>query len=356
MTDSKNYVSTPNELFAKWNWSPPSSWGRIRTIDTHTGGEPLRIVTSGLPEIKGDTVLEKRRYFMKHYDRLRSGLLREPRGHADMYGAILTSSRDDADLDVFFINTEGYSSMCGHAILAIAKVVLETGIIQKTGDRPELVINVPPGRIFVRASVTNGEVRHASFRNVPSFVYLQHEHVEVPGLGVIAFDVAFGGAFYVIVEAKPLDVHLTSEHYNTLIDYGRRIKRAVIAQFPIEHPFEPDLSSLFGVIFTGPAHTAGHHSRNVNIFEDGEVDRSATGTGVSARAALLYAKGDLRLNQSITIESILGSTMTVEAVERTTFGAYDAIVPEVGGSAHIIGQSDLHFDPADPFNEGFIFR
>ena len=343
-------------LFTNWNWQPPKTWSTITSIDTHTGGEPLRIVTSGLPPIEGRTVIEKRRYFMEHYDHLRSGLLREPRGHADMYGAILTPPSDDADLDVFFINTEGYSPMCGHAILAITKVVLETGVIYKPGNRPELIINVPPGRNYARALIENGEVRHASFRNVPSFVYLLDKYVEVTGLGRVTFDVAFGGAFYAIVEAEPLNVGLTAEHYNTLIDYGRRIKRAILAHFEITHPFEPDMSSLFGVIFTGPAHVAGHHSRNVTIFEDGEVDRSATGTGVSSRAALLSAQGKLRLHQQITIESILGSTMTVEVGEQLKFGAYDAIIPEVGGEAHIMGKSELYFDPQDPFTAGFMFR
>jgi proline racemase len=349
-------MKSAESIFAGWSWRPPKNWTTITSIDMHTGGEPLRIVTSGLPEILGRTVLEKRRYFMEHYDHLRRGLLREPRGHADMYGAILTRSTDDADLDVFFINTEGYSPMCGHAILAITKVVLETGIVLKPGDRPELVINVPPGRNYARAVVDSGEVRHASFRNVPSFVYLLHERVEVPDLGLIAFDVAFGGAFYAIVDAQRLGIGLTAEHYNTLINYGRRIKRAVVAHFPIIHPSEPDMSSLFGVIFTGRAHEAAHHSRNVTIFEDGEVDRSATGTGVSARAALLHANGELSLNQRITIESILGSTMTVEVVEETKFSTYDAVIPEVGGSAHIIGQSAFYFDPNDPFTDGFIFR
>jgi len=349
-------MTSQPSLFDGWTWQPPSQWSPITSIDTHTGGEPLRIVTSGLPPIQGRTVLEKRRYFMENYDHLRRGLLREPRGHADMYGAILTRPADDADLDVFFINTEGYSPMCGHAILAITKVVFETGLIRKPGNRPELVINVPPGRNYARAVVESGVVTHASFRNVPSFVYLKDKTVDVPGLGVVAFDVSFGGAFYAIVEASSVNVGLTAEHYNTLIDYGRRIKRAVVANFPIVHPFEPDMSSLFGVIFTGPAQVAGNHSRNVTIFEDGEVDRSATGTGVSARAALLHATGRLRVNRRITIESILGSTMTVEPVEAVKYGDYEAVIPEVGGTAHIMGKSELYFDPQDPFKAGFIFR
>lgn len=344
------------DLFSQWNWNPPSHWRRITTIDTHTGGEPLRIVTSGLPAIRGRTVLEKRRYFMEHYDHLRTGLLREPRGHADMYGAVLTPSADDADLDVFFLNTEGYSPMCGHAVLAIAKVAIETGLVRKPGPAPELAINTPAGRNHARAVVEDGEVRQVFFRNVPSFVYRRDQRIDVPGLGPVSFDVAFGGAFYAIVEAQPLRLGLMAEHYGALRDSGRRIKAAILDTLKIEHPFEPDLSSLFGVIFTGPAETAGHHSRNVNVFEDGEVDRSATGTGVSARAALHVARGELDLEQTITIESILGSTMTVRVLERTRFGPYDAIVPEVGGTAHIMARQEAFFDPRDPFADGFIFR
>src|SRR5262249_19171758 len=153
-------------------------------------------------------------------------------------------------------------------------------------------------------------------------------------------------------EAGPLGLELAPENSNRLIDYGRRIKQAVMNACPIEHPFEQDLSFLYGTIFTGPAQQAGHHSRNVCIFADGELDRSPTGSGVSARAALHHARGELRLNERIEIESILGSTMSVQAVERIEFGPYDAVVPEVGGTAFIIGRNDCYFDPDDPFGRG----
>lgn len=344
------------DFFHQWNWEAPADWSKIKTIDTHTGGEPLRIIISGLPPIAGNTVLEKRRFFMDNYDHLRTGILREPRGHADQYGAIITPAADDADLDVFFLNTEGYSPMCGHAILAITKVVFDTKLICKTGINPELIINVPPGRNYARATVKNGEVISSTFKNVPSFTYMRDKTVSVSGIGEVVFDVAFGGAFYAIVDANAVGVELTSQCYNKLIDYGRRIKKAVIENFTIEHPFESDLSSLFGVIFTGSAHNPANHSRNVTVFEDGEVDRSPTGTGISARAALLFAKGELGLNETIRIESILGSEMTVEVTESSTFGPFDSIIPQVGGTAHIMGQNELLFDPLDPLNKGFIFR
>lgn len=332
-------------------WRPPEHWTRITTIDMHTGGEPLRVVVDGLPPIEGNTVLEKRRYFREHYDHLRRGLMWEPRGHADMYGAVITPSAD-ADCDVFFLHNEGYSTMCGHAIIALTKLAVETGLVSKN----EMTINVPAGRIHARATVSEGRVVETSFRNVPSFLYLGDQQVGVDGIGPVRFDIAYGGAFYAFVSAEEVRLELVPENLNRLIDYGRRIKKAVMSQFPITHPLEPDLSFLYGTIFTGPAVDSTNHSRNVCIFADGEVDRSATGSGVSARAALHFARGELGVNEPVTIESIVGSTMRVKVVEITRFGPHDAVIPEVSGTASIIGRNKFYFDPEDPFRNGFFLR
>jgi trans-L-3-hydroxyproline dehydratase len=256
---------------------------------------------------------------------------------------------------VFFLHNEGYSTMCGHAIIALTTLAVETGLVPANGD-VKLTFSVPAGLIHAQARLEGGKARDVSFRNVPSFVYLRDREVEVPGIGRVRFDVAYGGAFYALVEAEPLGLKLEPEHFNRLIDYGRRIKLAVMKAFAIEHPFEKDLSFLYGTIFTCPAQQAGHHSRNVCIFADGELDRSPTGSGVSARAALHYARGELFQNEPVTIESILGSTMTVRAVELTKFGPYDAVIPQVGGTASITGSHVFYFDPADPLGRGFIFR
>ena len=327
------------QIFA--DWRPPEHWMRITTIDMHTGGEPLRVVVDGLPPIEGRNVLEKRRFFREHYDHLRTGLMWEPRGHADMYGAVVTPSAD-ADFDVFFIHNEGYSTMCGHAIIALAKLI----------NKNEITINVPAGRILARATVVNGEVE-TSFQNVPSFVYLRKQQVEVAGVGLVEFDVAYGGAFYAFVHTG---LKLEPANFSRLIEHGRLIKQAVMSKFPIKHPFEDDLSFLYGTIFIGPPHDPSHHSRNVCIFADGELDRSPTGSGVSARAALHYAAGELALNERITIESILGTTMSVKVVGVTSFGPYGAVIPEVSGTASIIGRNEFYFDPDDPLRTGFIFR
>jgi trans-L-3-hydroxyproline dehydratase len=344
-----------SNIFDQWRWQPPQRVSKLSTVEMHTGGEPLRVFTAGIPDLPGATVLEKRRYFRDHYDHLRKATMWEPRGHADMYGAVITASRD-ADLDVFFLHNEGYSTMCGHAIIAITTLAFETGLIVRTGDHRELTINVPAGRIHSVAHMDGERVNHVSFRNVPSFLYRRDEFVDVPGIGSVRVDIAYGGAFYAIVEAAPLGLALEPQDFNRLIDVGRRIKHAAMAAIPIEHPFEPDLGFLYGTIFTGPARQPGRHSRNVCIFADGEVDRSPTGSGVSARAALHHARGDLALDAPITIESILGSTMTVRAVEAVQFGPHAAIVPEVSGTAHITGRNELYLDPEDALGQGFNFR
>jgi trans-L-3-hydroxyproline dehydratase len=325
---------------------------RIATIDMHTGGEPLRIITDGLPDLEGRTVLEKRRFFREHLDHLRTGLMFEPRGHADMYGAVLTPSAD-ADFDVFFLHNEGYSTMCGHAIIALTRFVIETGLT----DKSEVSFNVPAGRIEAQSHRdATGRILRTSFRNVPSFVYCRDESLLVDGLGTVRFDVAYGGAFYACVDARALGLELTAAHYARLIDAGRRVKHAVMAAMPIVHPFERELSFLYGTIFIAPPHEAKNHSRNVCIFADGEVDRSPTGSGVSARAAIHHAAGELAADELITIESILGSTMTVRVAATTQYGPYHAIIPEVAGTSHFTGRHEFLFDPEDPLGGGFILR
>ena len=338
------------------NHFAPANRLKIKTIDMHTGGEPLRVIVDGLPEIKGETILQKRRYFQKHFDHIRTGLMFEPRGHADMYGAVVTNPTSlDGDFGVFFMHNEGYSTMCGHAAIAITKLAIESGLIEYDGKQP-VKIDAPAGRLLASAKMKNGKATECSFKNVPSFVFLEDEAINVPGIGIIKFDIAFGGAFYAICDAKTIGLKLNRSGYNKIIDYGRRIKSAIQKKFEIKHPFEPDLSFLYGVIFTGKALKKNHHSRNVCVFANGEVDRSPTGSGVSARAALQYKKGKLGIGEEIIIESILGTTMRVEISESVNFELYDAVIPEVTGTAYFTGQHQFWFDPDDPLKKGFIFR
>ncbi|MBX3059629.1 MAG: proline racemase family protein [Anaerolineae bacterium] len=339
------------------NWTPPADWVRLTAVDAHTAGEPLRIFTDGWPPIPGDTILEKRRYAQTHHDQLRRATMWEPRGHADMYGCLLTEPvTPDGDVGVLFLHNEGFSTMCGHGIIGLTKVALDTGLIDKPGNAPMLNIDSPAGRVTAYARREKGVVTAVSFHNVPSFVYALDQVVDVPGLGAVPYDVAFGGAFYAFVRAEDVGVGLAAENVGALITKGRAIKTAVRQSLPIHHPFEPDLGFLYGVIFVGAAHDLAHHSRNVCIFAEGEVDRCPTGTGVSARAALHFARGELGLRQPFVVESILGTTFTGEVVEVTVFGGYTAVIPQVTGTAHICGRNELLIDPADPLRDGFILR
>ncbi len=338
-------------------WTPPADWVRLTAVDAHTAGEPLRIFTSGWPAIPGLTILEKRRYAQTHHDHLRRATMWEPRGHADMYGCLLTEPvTPDGDVGVLFLHNEGFSTMCGHGIIGLTKVALDTGLIDKPGDVPVLKIDSPAGRVTAYARREEGVVTAVSFHNVPSFAYALDQVVDVPGLGAVLYDVAFGGAFYAFVRAEDVGVGLAAENVGELITKGRAIKTAVMQSLPIHHPFEPDLGFLYGVIFVGAAHDPAHHSRNVCIFAEGEVDRCPTGTGVSARAALHFARGEIGRRQPFVVESILGTTFTGEVVGVTAFGGHTAVIPQVTGTAHICGRNELLIDPTDPLRDGFILR
>jgi len=354
------------------NWQPPRDWIRITTIDAHTAGEPLRIITGGLPLIPGDTILAKRRYAREHLDTLRTALMWEPRGHADMYGCILTEpTTPDGTLGVLFLHNEGWSTMCGHGVIGLVKVGIETGLIAPAA---EIRLDTPAGRVTAFPRFDGDRVVEVAFHNVPSYVVGLDRTVDVPGLGRVRYDLAFGGAFYAYVDAASVGVGLTPADFRDLIDLGTRIKQAVMAADPPQHPFEPDLSLLYGTIFTGPSlnppisqsppsEEIGRlrdweitRSREVCVFADGEVDRSPTGTGVSGRLALHYAKGEIGLGEVITVESFLGTTFTGEVVEETTFGPYPAVVPRVSGTAYVVGRNELLIDPGDPLREGFLLR
>ena len=338
-------------------WRPPADWFKITTIDVHTGGEPFRVITSGYPELPGDTILARRRYAMENLDHLRTSLLWEPRGHADMYGCIVTPPvSPEADIGVLFMHNEGYSTMCGHGIIGIAKVALETGLLPMSAPDTTVRIDTPAGLVTAHARVVDGRVHSVSFCNVPSYALVLDEHVDVPGMGQVRYDIAFGGAFYAYVRAKEVGLTCTPEDFRPLIEKGMAIKRAIMASRPIPHPFEEDLGFLYGTIFIGPPLAAGAHSRNVCIFAEGEVDRCPTGTGVSGRLAIRHARGEIGPGEPMIVESIIGTRFTGRIADTTTFGPYDAILPEVEGTAHITGRHEFVIDPMDPLWEGFILR
>ena len=356
MDSSDNFRRSGHQSPASDHWRLITDrWPRITTIDAHTAGEPLRIITGGLPPIPGDTIVAKRRYAREHLDGLRTALMWEPRGHPDMYGCIPTEPvTPDGTLGVLFLHNEGWSTMCGHGIIGLVKVGIETGLL---APDPVVRVDTPAGRVTAYPGYDDdGRVTGVSFDNVPSFVYALDQAADVPGLGRVRYDMAFGGAFYAYVRAEDFGLRLEADDFMTIIDLGKRIKRAIMASHIPQHPFEAELSLLYGTIFVGPAHDPANHSREVCVFADGEVDRSPTGTGVSGRAALHYANGEIGLNQPFVVESMLGTTFAGEAVEEATFGPYPAVVPRVSGTAHITGRNEWVLDPKDPLREGFLLR
>jgi proline racemase len=336
-------------------WVPPPNWTVIKTIDAHTAGEPLRIILEGIPVIPGQTILEKRCYAQEHLDHLRKAIVWEPRGHADMYACILTEPvTPDGRFGVLFLHNQGFSTMCGHGIIGLTKVVLETGLIERIEGINLISYDTPAGRVTAKASILDGRIQEISFLNVPSFVFVLDQRIDVPGLGRLKFDIAFGGAFYAFCDAQELGLKLIPEEAPKIVMMGKQIRQAVEQTHQPQHPFEPDLSFLYGTIFTGPPQNSHNHSRHVCIFADGELDRSPTGTGVSARAALIYARNELEKDESFTVESILGTSFKGQIVQTLGYKSYEAVVPEITGSAYIIGRNEFYIDPDDPLGYGFL--
>jgi trans-L-3-hydroxyproline dehydratase len=314
------------------------------------------VIVSGFPELPGGTILERRRYARQHCDELRRALMWEPRGHADMYGCLLTPAvTPEADFGVLFLHNEGFSTMCGHGIIGVCKVVLETGMLPMQEPETRIGIDTPAGFVTAFARTDGKHVKSVYFHNVPSYAAELDCVVEVPGFGAKKYDLAFGGAFYAYVKAEDFGLTCAPEEYRKLIETGMAIKKAVMASRQIEHPFEADLNFLYGTIFIAPP-IGDADSRNVCIFADGEVDRCPTGTGVSGRVAIHYARGEIGLGQAMVIESIIGSRFMAAVLEETAFGPYKAVVPRVEGRAFITGQHRFYIDPEDPLRDGFILR
>ena len=353
-------ITRYNSILGKTTLHIPEGWQQIKTVDMHTGGEPLRVILDGFPELKGNSVLEYRSYCKKHYDHLRTALMFEPRGHSDMYGCILLPpSSEEVDFGILFLHNEGYSTMCGHAIIAISTLAVQMNWMEVKEGENVLKIDAPCGQIVSFIEVSKGKVKDVKFHCVPSFVVGLDRKVAVPGIGMVTYDLAYGGAFYAYVDLgkNDLDINLEPSSYQDVIKKGMAIKRAVAEQDNgIVHPFEEDLGFLYGTIFIGSSKKESVHSKNVCIFAEGELDRCPTGSGVSGRMAIHWARKELEQNEPITIESITGSTFTGSVVEEVDYGPFKAVIPQVGGTAYITGMNTFVIDPEDPMKKGFIFR
>jgi proline racemase len=362
----------------------------LKTIDAHAAGEPLRLIVGGFPTPRGKTMLAKREWVRTHADHLRRALMLEPRGHADMYGAILTEPvAPGSHAGVLFMHNEGYSTMCGHGVIAITTIAIERGLImpgpvatnstQRTaagGDRTTIVYDSPAGTIRAGATLrpsfdsasgsalsvnhplapspSTGELRveSVSFQNVPSFVLHGGMIVKLASRTIRA-DVAFGGAFYAIVDSEAVGLPIDAAHLPELRRVGMEIKLAIEAAHAIVHPLEAGLTGIYGTIFTGPPSDDRADLRNVTIFADAEVDRSPCGTGTAAVMAVVDAMGLLGTDRPFVHESVIGTRFNGRLASRTQVGELEAIVPEIEGSAWITGEHTFLVDDTDPLKEGF---
>jgi proline racemase len=338
----------------------------ISAVDAHACGEPGRVVVGGVLDVPGRTMWEKMTHLRDHADGLRKLMLREPRGYpAANCNLLLPPTRREADAGFVIMEQVEYPPMSGTNTICVVTVLLETGMIEAREPVTELVLETPAGLVDVRADVHDGKVTAVTFRNVPAFAVHLDAPVEVPELGTVTVDVAWGGMFYVLARAEPLGLELTPDEGGAIVRAGELIKAAAREQLPVSHPENPEVEGpTIGQLWRAPA-GAGAARRNAVVVSTGEldwerpetwtgaIDRSPCGTGTCAAMAVLHAKGELGLGEDFVHEGILGTTFTGRLVEETRVGDRAAVVPTLSGRAWITGFAQYVVDPTDPFPEGF---
>ncbi|MEU0370887.1 proline racemase family protein [Streptomyces sp. NPDC006283] len=326
----------------------------ISAVDSHTEGMPTRVVTGGVGPVTGATMAERRRHAVEHLDPLRRYLVDEPRGHSAMSGAILQPpTRPDADWGVLFIEVSGFLPMCGHGTIGVATVLVETGMVTVTEPETVVRLDTPAGLIEARVTVRDGVAERVTLRNVESFVTELNAAVEVPGLGVVRYDMAYGGNFYAVTELDRLGLPFDRARKDDILAAGLAVMRAVNEQRRPVHPEDPLIGGCKHVQFLAPGSDA-KHSRNAMAIHPGWFDRSPCGTGTSARMAQLHARGELPLDTEFVNESFIGTRFTGRLVGTAQVGGLPAVVPEFSGRAWITGTANYLLDPDDPFPNGFV--
>lgn len=338
----------------------------IQAVDAHACGEPGRVIVGGVSDVPGDTMFAKMEHLRDHGDNLRKLMLREPRGYpAANCNLILPPTCPDADAGYVIMEQTEYPGMSGTNTICVSTVLLETGIVKMHEPVTELTLESPAGLIHVRAECRGGKVRCVTFRNVPSFAVHLDTAVEVPHLGTVTVDVAYGGMFYVIADAPSLGLELAPDHGRDIVRIGEMVKAAAREQLPVAHPDQPGFEGITIAVLSAPPSRPEAHMKNAVVVSTGTLDwdrpatwtgaldRSPCGTGTSAKMAALHAKGELRLNEDFNHEGILGTIFTGRLIEETQIGPYKAVVPTVSGRAWIIAKADYELQEDDPFPEGF---
>ena len=322
-------------------------------VDSHTEGMPTRVITGGVPALPGDTMLERKLHFEAERDDLRLLLMQEPRGHGAMSGAILQpATRPDADWGVLYIEVSGCLTMCGHGTIGVATVLVETGMVEVTEPETTIRLDTPAGLVETRVQVAAGRAVAVTLRNVPAFLHERDASVDVPGLGRVTYDMAFGGNFYALVEAASVGLAPEPDQAQALIDAGLAIIAAIEAAGPPVHPDDDRIRGCRHVVLHAPG-TNGADAKAATSIHPGWLDRSPCGTGTSARLAQLHARGMLDTGTDFVNESVIGTRFTGRIVEETTVAGRPAVVPEITGRAWITGIGQYLLDPTDPFPAGF---
>jgi proline racemase len=326
----------------------------ISAIDSHTEGNPARVVVGGVPVIPGTTMREKWNWAKKNLDDLRTMLMFEPRGSSVMSGSIITAPvTPGADIGVIFIETSGFLPMCGHGTIATCTVLVETGIVEAKEPVTELTLDTPAGLVKAKISVENGIAKDVTIQNIPSFLYKRDLQVDVPGMGKVKLDIAYGGNFYAIVPADSVGLELIPERAKDIISYGNRIRDAIFEQVEVVHPENSDIKYCSHVRFVSPSPTPGVTTRNAVLYSAEGIDRSPCGTGTSAEMACRYGKGELKLNDEFVSESVIGSLFYGKLIEETKVGPLTAVIPIIRGRAWISGIQQFVLDERDPWPQGF---
>jgi trans-L-3-hydroxyproline dehydratase len=331
----------------------------LKVTDMHTGGEPVRIVTGGYPKISSGTILEKRAFVRDHLDHLRKMLMFEPRGHYDMYGVLpVEPDLPGADLAVLFMHNEGYSTMCGHAVIALGRYAVDQGLVEAMEPVTKVNIECPCGMVVASVEVKDGKAGAVSFESVPAFLFARDETVDLPGFGRIVFDIAYGGAFYALADCRQFGLEFGKDRARDFVDAASALTDKVKGQFPLAHPDHDDLAFLYGTILTdGGTGAGGVATRNVCVFAEAEVDRSPTGSGVTARLAAMHAKGETSVGETRVFASIVGSRFTGSVARATSLADGRAgIIARVGGQAYYSGKAEYWLEEGDTLGGGFLVR